>query len=149
MKIKFLDLDEHVLVITVDAQGALDITPTGGCTHAVASVLVHAARALVDAHPPYPCTPDAEQPSGDEPLHAEHGTLDAERRVWTDGTGHVWDLSVTWAAAATEPLWMWSGRLDHLGTPVMQPVGDDGVRESLDVLRALYGPISPVGGEQS
>lgn len=146
MNIRMIDLDEHVLVITLDEHGDLGITPAGACAYAVAAVLMHAAHALAAEHPPFRCNPAAEQPSGDEPLYAEHGTLDADRRVWTDGTGHVWDLSVAWAAAGTESLWKWSGRLDR-GVPVMQAVGT-GVKESLDVLRALYGPISPAGGER-
>ncbi|MFD3517751.1 phiSA1p31-related protein [Streptomyces sp. NPDC058657] len=151
MKIKFVDLDEHALVITVTTAGVLEVRHSDGCLGAVAEALMHVADQLAASHPPHPCNPAAgtEQNHSDEPLRTEHSSLDADRVVWTDGTGHRWDLSVTWAAAGTEALWAWSGQLDKIGTPMMQALDAAGPRVPLDVLRTLYGPISPATGENS
>ncbi|MFJ3587492.1 phiSA1p31-related protein [Streptomyces sp. NPDC090231] len=151
-RIKLIDLDEYVLVVTVAHDGSTTVANPGICDAAAADVLRSIAAQLDAGHPPYPCNPGAEPaPQHDhaEPLDAPNGSLDTERRVWTDGTGHVWDLSARWAAAETEPEWEWSGGLDHQGTPVMRAVGADDVRESLDVLRTLYGPIFPAVGGRS
>ncbi|MFF1498670.1 phiSA1p31-related protein [Streptomyces sp. NPDC058316] len=148
MRIRFIDYDEHALVLTVTRGGGVTITNPRMCDSAAAAMLRDIADQLDAGHPPYPCNPAAvpEQHSHAEPL-GQGGALDADRRVWTDGTGHVWDLSGRWTAAETPGEWEWSGRLDDRGTPVMSAVGSPEVRESLDVLRALYGPISPsVGG---
>ncbi|MFJ5820078.1 phiSA1p31-related protein [Streptomyces sp. NPDC093108] len=148
MYIRLIDYDEQALVVTVARDGVTTVAAPRMCDSAAADVLRSIADQLDAGHPPYPCDPGAESDLRHE--HAEPlgrgGSLDADRKVWTDGTGHTWDLSGRWAAAATEAEWEWSGRLDHLGTPVMSPVGSPDVHESLDVLRALYGPISPVGG---
>lgn len=150
-RIKLIDLDEFVLVLTVARDGSTTVFNPTICDSAAAEMLRSIAAQLDADHPPYPCSPGSEPaPQHDhaEPLDGPNGSLDAERRVWTDGTGHVWDLSGRWAAAETVPEWEWSGRLDHRGTPVMRAVGSD-VCESLDVLRTLYGPISPALGGRS
>ncbi|MFE2747359.1 phiSA1p31-related protein [Streptomyces scopuliridis] len=152
MRIRLIDFDEHALVLTVTRAGAVMVVNPRMCDTGTAELLHDIADQLAAAHPPYPCNPGAEpdaQHDYDEPLNGRHGRLDAERKVWTDGTGHAWDLSVTWLAAATEVAWEWTGRLDGLGTPVMRAVGSHSVHEPLDVLRAVYGPISPTGGERS
>src|SRR3546814_2142024 len=50
-----------------------------------------------------------------EPINAKGSTLDRERRVWTDGNGHTWDLTVTWADNETGNEWRWMGRVDGGG----------------------------------
>ncbi|MEV8394791.1 MULTISPECIES: phiSA1p31-related protein [unclassified Streptomyces] len=152
MRIRLIDFDEHALVLTVAHTGGVMIANPRMCDSAAAEMLRNIADQLDAAHPPYPCSPGAgPDPQHDhaEPLNGAAGRLDTERKVWTDGTGHTWDLSGRWAAAATEVEWEWTGRLDHLGTPVMSAVGSPEVHESLDVLRTLYGPISPAIGGRS
>ncbi|MFB6875707.1 phiSA1p31-related protein [Streptomyces sp. NPDC056323] len=148
MNIRLIDFDEQALVVTVARDGFTTVAAARMCDSAAADLLRRIADQLDAGHPPYPCDPAA---APEEHDHVETlgngGSLDADRRVWTDGTGHVWDLSGRWTAAETPGEWEWSGRLDSSGTPVMTVVGSPEVCESLDVLRALYGPISPsVGG---
>nr|WP_237691311.1 phiSA1p31-related protein [Streptomyces sp. SID7834] len=143
-----IDFGEYALVVTVARTGATSVVNPGMCDSRTAEVLRDIADQLDALHPPYPCNPAAE-PQHDyaEPL-GPGGSLDAARRVWTDGTGHTWDLSGRWVAAETDGEWEWSGRLDRGGRPLMRSVGSD-VHESLDVLRTLYGPISPASGGRS
>ncbi|MEV8349016.1 phiSA1p31-related protein [Streptomyces niveus] len=149
MKIKFIDYDEHALVVTVTREGATSVVAPLMCDSSAADVLRKIADQLDAAHPPYPCTPGAYEP---DPQH-EHaelgtgGTLDAERRVWTDGTGHVWDLAATWGDAAGLR-WRWTGQLTSSGIPWMR-AGDDVDEQPLDVVRTVHGPIAPTAGERS
>ncbi|MFF9568460.1 phiSA1p31-related protein [Streptomyces sp. NPDC014685] len=149
MRIRLIDYDEQALVVTVDRDGVTMVAAPRMCDSAAAEVLRRIADQLDAGHPPYPCTPAA-APEHDhvEPL-GQGGALDADRRVWTDGTGHAWDLSGRWTAAETPGEWEWSGLLDGRGTPVMAVVGSPEVHESLDVLRVLYGPIAPSAGGRS
>jgi hypothetical protein len=148
-----IDLNEQRLVVTLDGNGRSQTNVRGMCSALAAAVLRDLADRLDAEHPPFPChwdeQRDAPEPADRpvEPLAADGGRLDAERAVWTDGTGHAWDLSVPWDDA-TSVRWVWTGRMDGRGTPVMQSQFDGEV-ESLDVIRAAVGPIAPGVGEQS
>ncbi|EFE74536.1 phiSA1p31-related protein [Streptomyces filamentosus] len=149
MRIKMIDVDELWFVVTVArGSGAAKVDHPGVCGKSVATALREIAEQLDALHPPYACdaTPEPQHDYA-EPL-GPGGTLDAARRTWTDGTGHTWDLSGRWIAAETGGEWEWSGQLDTSGRPVMRAVGSD-VQESLDVLRVVYGPISPSTGGRS
>lgn len=147
-KIRMLDLDEHALVLTMSKSGAVEVTNPDMCDALAAAVLRSIADQLVAAHPPYPCTPgegpDEQHERPAEPVTGHGSRLDRERKVWTDGRGHAWDLSLNWSDAAGGA-WRWTGVLDRVGTPMMREVDGDS-REPLDVVRSLYGPIAPVGG---
>lgn len=148
---RFVDFDEQRLVVLVDRDGRYEVRKSKMCSVAAADLLRHIACELEAQHPPFPCEPAAEPdgPAGRpvEPLDSPGGSLDRERKVWTDGRGHTWDLSLAWRDAADRP-WRWHGSLDSRGAPILRT--EDGVeRESLDVVRAVYGPLAPVvgGGE--
>ncbi|WP_327162065.1 phiSA1p31-related protein [Streptomyces zaomyceticus] len=146
-----IDLNEQRLVVTFDQDGVMRIHVRGMCTTEAAAMLSLIAGELVASHPPFPCHWDEERDTPapadrpDEPLPGDGGRLDAERQVWTDGTGHTWDLSVPWDDAVSVR-WVWTGRMDTSGVPLMR--ADDGEVESLDVIRAVVGPIAPGVGEQ-
>ncbi|WP_431784376.1 phiSA1p31-related protein [Streptomyces chumphonensis] len=147
-RIRMLDLDEYAFVLTVTTDGVGHLTNPRMCDAVTADVLRRFADQLDAAHPPYSCDPSSEpEPQHerlDEPLNGRSGVLHSDRSVWTDGRGHRWDLSLTWGDV-TERAWQWTGVLDRVGTPMMRAA--DGERASLDVVRALYGPIAPfVGG---
>ncbi|MGO4630543.1 phiSA1p31-related protein [Streptomyces sp. 2RAF24] len=147
--IRLIDENELRLLVMVDGAGRLDHRVRGMCPSLAAAVLRALAARLEAEHPPFPCdwdpARDAPVERHDEPLPTEGGRLDAARRVWTDGTGHRWDLSVTWRDAV-DVTWRWTGRMDGQGTPLMR--ADEGAEvESLDVIRAVVGPIAPAGGE--
>ncbi|MFF5451835.1 phiSA1p31-related protein [Streptomyces sp. NPDC012950] len=145
--IRMIDLNENLLVVALDRTGVMRTSVRGICSQMAADILRGLADDLEADHPAYPCHWDeerdtpapADRPA--EPLPTDGARLDAGRKVWTDGTGHVWDLSVPWQDAV-DVRWRWTGRMDGTGTPLMQSV--DGV-ESLDVIRAVVGPIVPVG----
>ncbi|AAR29701.1 hypothetical protein VWBp11 [Streptomyces phage VWB] len=149
--IRMIDLNEQRLVITLDANNVYRINVRSMCPVEAAALLHVIAAELVAEHPPFPCHWDTERDTPapadrpDEPLPVDGARLDAERSVWTDGTGHTWDLSVMWQDVFGVH-WQWTGRLDRSGTPLMTSVA--GI-EPLDVIRASVGPIAPVGGEQS
>ncbi|MCZ1009933.1 phiSA1p31-related protein [Streptomyces lydicus] len=147
-KIRMLDLDEHALVLTMNKTGEVEVINPGMCDALAAAVLRTIADQLIAAHPPYPCTPDAEPEQQHdrppEPVTGHGSRLDTDRKVWTDGRGHAWDLSLKWGDAAGG-VWRWTGVLDRAGTPMMRATDGDG-REPLDVVRSLYGPIAPLGG---
>ena len=146
--IRLIDLNEHPLVVMLDRSGRMQTSVRGMCNSLAASVLRALADDLDATHPPFPCDwdPARDAPAGDrpdEPLPTNGARLDAERQVWTDGTGHRWDLSVTWEDAV-KVRWQWTGRMDAQGAPLMR--ADDGAEvESLDVIRAVVGPIAPAG----
>lgn len=149
MNIRLIDYDEHALVVMVTREGGTTVVAPRMCDSAAADVLRKIADQLDAAHPPYPCDPGAEpDPQHDhaEPL-GEGGSLDAERSVWTDGTGHVWDLAATWGDASGLQ-WRWTGQLTTSGIPLMR-TGDDVDEQPLDVVRAVHGPIAPTAGERS
>lgn len=154
VRIRLIDYEELPLVLTMGPNGMVEASHPGMCKIEAARILRRVAAQMVASHAPDACTPDDEQPIPEhrpaEPVDASGSSLDRERRVWSDGTGHTWDLSVTWADQETGNEWRWMGRVDRSGAPVLHAVGYPGISESLDVLRAMYGPIYPaVGGGRS
>lgn len=149
--IRMIDLNEQLLVVTLDKSGTMRTSVRGICPDMAAAILRRLAADIEADHPPFPChwdeQRDAPEPADrpDEPLPGDGARLDAERQVWTDGTGHTWDLSVPWDDAVSVR-WVWTGRMDTSGVPLMR--ADDGEVESLDVIRAVVGPIAPGVGEQ-
>lgn len=144
---RFVDQREHPLVVLVDVHGSAEILGENTvCKARVADVLRVVADVMENEHGPGPCTPQAGPADGfgrrDEPLFPHAGTLDSERQVWTDGTGHAWDLSVPWRDNAGST-WLWYGRLDGQGAPMMRS-NDWPEPQPLDSLRALRGPMAPV-----
>lgn len=143
---RFVDFTEHPLVLLVGEDGSADLHGDDSlCKIQVAAILQIIARDLIAEHGSQRCTPSGATPvwvRPDEPLHSFAGTLDRESRVWTDGTGHAWDLTVPWLDTTGET-WWWQGRLTSQGDPIMR--SDDGSQaQPLGVLRQLRGPISPV-----
>ncbi|WP_125262348.1 phiSA1p31-related protein [Streptomyces alboflavus] len=145
---RFVDLDEQALVVLVERDGSYEVQNPALCNRFAAALLRGIAEQLDASHPPHPCTPgDGAEPHHErpaEPLISHAGTLDRERKMWTDGTGHAWDLSLPWTDAADRS-WRWHGSLDRQGTPIMRS-GDGAEVQPLDVVRALWGPIAPLSG---
>ena len=146
---RFVDFTEHPLVLLVDADGNAELHGDDQqCKIRTAAILHVIADQLAAEHPLGRCRPRPaptlwERPA--EPLHSHAGTLDREARVWTDGTGHAWDLSVPWADAFGRS-WRWTGELDRTsGGPLMRCEYRPET-QTLDVLRALCGPIAPMLG---
>lgn len=137
------------LVVTVDTDGRMQLHSTMCDGHA-AETLHRIASWLQTGNGAGQCPPDFEQ--GDDnlaevPINSRAGSLDAARRRWTDGSGHVWNLALDWEDY-TDRVWRWTGRLDRdWRAPVMRAL-DDGETSPLDVLRAMYGPLFPKVGER-
>ncbi|MFJ7067533.1 phiSA1p31-related protein [Streptomyces sp. NPDC101115] len=147
--IRLIDLNDYRMVVLFDTAGHMQIGVHGMCKSLGASLLRALAARLDAEHPAFPCDwdPARDEPAAadrpDEPLPTEGARLDADRRVWTDGTGHRWDLSVPWRDVVGVT-WTWVGRMDGRGTPLMR--ADDGAEvEPLDLIRAVTGPIAPAG----
>ncbi|MFF9690274.1 phiSA1p31-related protein [Streptomyces sp. NPDC014623] len=149
MRIQLIDHAEHALVVTLTREGRLTVAYPGFCGAAAAEVLRDVADRLIEAHGPAVCHPDAEP----EPQHdsaetlGQGGSLDADRAVWTDGTGHAWDLSVTWGSAGNLR-WWWTGGHTEAGVPLMR-TGDGTDEQPLDLVWALYGPLFPTAGDRA
>jgi hypothetical protein len=143
---RIIDFTEHPFVILVDTSGGAEIHGDDQvCKIKAATVLRVIADMLANEHPHGPCGPSERTPRWtrpDEPLHSNAGSLDRSAQVWTDGTGHAWDLSMPWQDAAGST-WLWYGSLDGQGAPLMRS-NDHPTPEPLDALRALRGPIAPV-----
>lgn len=144
---------EYDLALTVDADGAIVLHHSSMCDHVAAYALRLAAAALDARHSDTPCRPPRLEDLVDDdtlievPLNSSDGRLDADRRVWIDGAGHAWDLSLPWCDV-TDREWRWTGRLDRGGrAPLMLACDTSGETEPLDAVRALYGPIAPAGGD--
>lgn len=152
MKIRLIDYDEYALVLTITRRGRAEIGHPGVCAFTAGELLRTLAEKIEADHGPDACDPAAEVPDealNSQPLDARNGSLDDESKVWTDGRGHRWDLSITWVDVVGV-LWRWTGRLDRLGAPLMRSAWNDGEDDQpLDVLRAVVGPISPVAGDGS
>lgn len=151
VKIKVIDFGEYALALLVAHNGATEIVNPGMCDHRAADMLRDLADQLDALHPPHPCSPGAEpDPQHDraeQPLREALSSLDADRKLWTDGTGHTWDLSVAWGNSAGLQ-WRWTGQLTTGGVPWMRTA--DGVDEQpLDVVRTVHGPIAPTAGDRS
>ena len=146
---RLVDFTEHPLVLLVDTEGNAELIGEDTiCPIRTAALLRVIANDLIASHPLGRCTPSAEAPTWSrpaEPLIPQAGTLDRARSLWTDGTGHVWDLSVPWADAFGRA-WQWTGQLDRTsGTPMMRCEYRPDT-QPLDVLRAVCGPIAPMPG---
>jgi hypothetical protein len=143
---RIVDFTEHPFVVLVDTDGNTEIVGDDQvCTLKAAAVLRALADILVSEHGKTPCTPPARVPQWkrpDEPLMPHASTLDREAQLWTDGTGHVWDLALPWQDAAGST-WLWYGSLDGQGAPLMRS-NDCPDPQPLDALRALRGPLAPV-----
>ncbi|MFI7010017.1 phiSA1p31-related protein [Streptomyces sp. NPDC050145] len=143
--IRLVDLDEQHVVVMLSTDGKVEVLGDM-CTVGAAALLMSVARQLVAEHGVGSCRrepePQHERPA--EPLHAHAGSLDREARVWTDGTGHAWDLALAWRDA-TDQSWRWHGSVDRQGAPIMRSA-DGSVSEPLDVVRAVYGPLAPEFG---
>jgi hypothetical protein len=124
---RFVDMDEQALVVLVDRDGRLEVQTGKICTVRAAEVLEQLAARLRASHPPFPCFPPAApNPTPERPdglLLGEGSRLDRSAKVWTDGR--------------------WHGSLDSSGAPLLR--ANNGVTvQSLDVVRALYGPLAPL-----
>lgn len=143
---RFVDMDEQALVVLLDQTGRLEMQTGKICVTVAAELLEQLAARLRASHPPFPCSPAAAQnPTADRPdglLLGEGGRLDRSAKVWTDGTGHAWDLALTWVDMMGAE-WRWHGTLDRNGAPLLRANGGVTV-QSLDIIHALYGPLAPV-----
>lgn len=147
--------EQHLLALTVNADGYIELHHSAMCDHLAAHALRAAAAALEARHGAQPCRPPLADLDGENlpavPLGSGDGRLDRERKVWHDSTGHAWDLSLDWIDSV-ERVWRWTGRLAKGDrAPIMRALDDSGETEPLDVLCALYRPIAPLapaGGEQ-
>ncbi|MGW7197511.1 phiSA1p31-related protein [Streptomyces chryseus] len=145
----FVDRDENPLVFLIDAHGDVEVHGDDRvCKLRAAAILRYVAAQFIAEHPRGACTPqpDAQGYRPGEPLHSHAGTLDRDRKVWTDGTGHAWNLSLPWGDV-DDRAWLWGGVLDSRGAPLMRTDAEgDGEVQPLDVVRSLYGPIAPLSG---
>lgn len=150
-RIRVIDCDEYRLIVTLGRDGKLRVSHTGMCATVAADLMRHIADRLEDDHPPRKCDPsDETDTEPDQPMAPAPGygsVLDPEARLWLDGAGHTWDLSLTWEDAAGEQ-WRWTGRRDGLGVPTMRPLLG-GETQPLDTLRVVGGPTVPVAGDGS
>jgi hypothetical protein len=76
-------------------------------------------------------------------MTTEYGRLDRERRTWTDSTGHVTDLTLTWQDV-TGRRWSWDADTDP--HPINGPwmCSNNGLHEPMDMLLAMWAPLTPV-----
>jgi len=149
VRIQLIDYAEHALVVTVTREGLLTVAHPGVCGVGAAEILRDVAERLIEAHGPAVCRPGAEpEPQHDrEEILAEGGALDTDRGVWTDGTGHAWDLSVTWGAAG-DMRWRWTGEQNGFGVPLMR-AGKGSEPQPFDLVWSLYGPLHPTAGDRA
>ncbi|MCX4615742.1 phiSA1p31-related protein [Streptomyces mirabilis] len=143
---RFVDFTEHPLVLLVDTDGNAELHGDDQmCKIQTAAILSTIARDLLAEHGPGRCRPSPDVPTWerpDEALAPYFGTLDRDAQLWTDGTGHVWNLALPWQDNAGST-WLWYGRLDGQGAPLMRS-NDWPEPQPLDALRFLRGPMSPV-----
>lgn len=151
MNVRLIDYDEYRLVLTITPEGEARVINPGMCDITTATMLRRVAERLEADHPPVECEPtentvEPERPA--EPAEVSGSRLDTGRKVWTDGRGHAWDLSIPWADEATANVWRWTGALARGGAPMMHAAGTS-VQEPFDVIHVMYGPMSPVVGDRS
>lgn len=143
---RIVDFTEHPFVVLVGADGSAEIVGDDQvCKLKGAAVLRVVADVLESEHERDRCHPPARGTQWirpDEPLMPHAGTLDREAQLWTDGTGHVWNLALPWRDN-TGSTWLWYGNLDRQGAPLMRS-NDCPDPQPLDALRSLRGPMSPV-----
>lgn len=143
---RLVDFHEHPFAVLVDAHGTAEIVGDDQvCKMQAATILQYVANVLIAEHGTGCCHPTPgvsgyARPA--EPLHAQAGSLDRDAQLWTDGTGHVWDLSMPWQDNAGST-WQWYGSLDGQGAPLMRS-NDWPEPQPLDALRYLRGPMVPV-----
>ncbi|MEV6836805.1 phiSA1p31-related protein [Streptomyces sp. NPDC051133] len=142
------DVDRNgdaAIVVAVQRDGSYTVRADRVCKILAAELLRGIADRLVAEHGNGLCTPEPAQqrPREDEAADPYSGRLDRDRRVWRDPRGDSWDLTLTWADW-TEREWKWHGTTGQFGEPILRC--DDGEAQPLGVLRALYGPITPVMG---
>lgn len=150
MRIRLIDYDEHLIVVTVNPDGKAAVSHPTMCAVDAAAWLERLAAVMRAEHPPHACDPaqDAEPEEREpEPLLQHGGSLADDRRTWFDGTGHAWDLGVVWRDVV-DVEWRWVGRMDESGAPLMRS-STPGDVQSLDVIRAVVGPIVPVRGDDA
>lgn len=146
MKIRQIDMDEQVLVLTVGRDGLSSVSHRGICAASAAEVLRDIAEQLMAGHSPIPCNPAEPEVSKPE-IRGEGGSLSIDRQVWTDGTGHAWDLSVTWGSVGSLR-WRWTGGCTESDVPLMR-TGDGSDEQPFDLVWALYGPLFPMVGDRA
>lgn len=137
--IRMLDLNQWPLVLAIRPCGHAELIHAAMSPAAAAAELRRLAFMLDQAAAA--CEAPPLSPSGDyiEPMAARGGTLDGDR--WTDGHGHVWDLSLIWTDECDQT-WMWAGWFDRSGAPMMRSV-DHGDQMPLDTVRVVYGALRP------
>lgn len=142
--IRMLKLDEWALVLAVRPCGHAELLDAAMPPAAAASALRHLAATLDEVAAKHGGPSPAPQGDHIEPLTARGGSLDGDR--WTDGHGHVWDLSLTWVDECDQA-WMWAGWFDRAGAPMMRSTlhGD---QMPLDTVRVVYGALRPAAGGQ-
>ncbi|RPK76390.1 hypothetical protein EES45_23140 [Streptomyces sp. ADI97-07] len=150
MRIKLIDFDEHALVVTVTRSGIASVVHPSMCGVAAAATLRDLAEQIEAAHSATVCAPDAE-PEAQQPAQPETlglgGAFDADREVWTDGTGHAWDLTVTWGSVGNLR-WRWTGGTTEAGVPLMR-TGEGTEPQPFDLVWALYGPLFAAAGDRA
>lgn len=143
------DVDRNgnaAIVVAVERDGSYTVHTSGVCKSLAAELLRGIAARLDAEHGPFPCTPTPEQhdrPREVEPADPRGGRLDRDRGVYRDPRGDSWDLTLLWGDEFNRE-WKWHGSTDRLGEPILR--ADDGEVQPLGVLRALYGPITPLSG---
>ncbi|MEW1867003.1 phiSA1p31-related protein [Streptomyces caelestis] len=143
---RIVDFTEHPFVVLIGVDGGAEIVGDDQvCKRQAARVLRILADVLESEHPNGPCHPAARTPQWtrpDEPLMPHGGSLDRDAQLWTDGTGHVWNLALPWRDSAGST-WLWYGSLDGQGAPLMRS-NDWPEPQPLDALCYLRGPMAPV-----
>ncbi|MDT0381383.1 phiSA1p31-related protein [Streptomyces sp. DSM 42041] len=137
-------------VLIVHCDGTVSVPHSQLCPEQAAAALRQVADHLDAQHTERPCPPrlpdlDPDGPPPETPFTTRGGRLDALRQVWFDGTGHAWDLSLAWGDACGVE-WRWNGRLDPTGRVPLMVASVEGETEPLDVVRARFSPMRPVGG---
>ncbi|MGW2708655.1 phiSA1p31-related protein [Streptomyces sp. NPDC001356] len=146
---RIVDFTEHPLVVLIDTEGGAEIVGDDQvCKLKAAAVLRVVADVLASEHEQGQCRPPTRTPQWRrpaEPLIPHVSTLDRGRSLWTDGTGHVWDLSVPWGDAYGRS-WRWTGDMDRTSGAPLMATEYRAEQQPLDVLRATFGPIAPLPG---
>lgn len=143
-QIRVLDLAEYPLVATVDRQGRPEVSSSSPCPAVQARMLRDLAdRVEQSGHAcctaPEPAAAPAPEAYGAEWFAAYADPPTAP--VW-HGPHQAFDLGVGWLDTVGT-VWSWAGAFNRAGIPVMH-TGVGQAPQTLDVVDALYGPLSPV-----